>query len=80
VAAALVRAAAAPRGDTAFAAAVAAYGQKLRGDPWLNGFGFADARRLAGQAGGGNYWRREFVRLTELAERQMPGAARGGGE
>jgi Ca-activated chloride channel homolog len=81
VAASLVRNAQPPRGDTAFAAAVAAYGQKLRGDPWLNGFGFADARRLASQAGeGGNYWRREFVRLTELAERHMPRQSAGGGE
>jgi Ca-activated chloride channel homolog len=80
VAAALVRGAGPPRGDTAFAAAVAAYGQKLRGDPWLNRFSFADARRLAGQAGGGNYWRREFIRLTELAERHDRGTDSGGGE
>ena len=65
----------APRGDTAFAAGVAAYGQLLRGDPWLGSFTFADARRLASGAAGGDWWRQEFVRLTELAERH---AARGG--
>jgi Ca-activated chloride channel family protein len=63
--------AAAPRaaGDTAFAAAVAAYGQLLRGDTRLNGFTFADARALAQEGAGGNFWRREFVGLTELAQR-----------
>jgi Ca-activated chloride channel family protein len=71
VAAGLVQSARAPAGDTAFAAAVAAFGQKLRGDPWLGGFGFADAKRLAERSGdGGNFWRREFIHLTELADRQ----------
>ena len=36
-----------PMGDSAFAAAVAAYGQLLRGDANLGDFSFADARRLA---------------------------------
>jgi Ca-activated chloride channel homolog len=77
----LVQAARAPTGDTAFAAAVAAFGQKLRGDTWLNGFSFADARRLAERSGGnGNYWRREFLRLTEIAERGGGGTRAGGGE
>ncbi len=77
--AALVGRARAPRGDSAFAAAVAAYGQLMRGDPWLNGFGFADARRLAQSAAGGSWWRSEFLRLTELAERQADkGAAAAG--
>jgi len=57
-------------GDMAFVAAVAAYGQLLRGDANLGDFTFADARRLAQRAGAGNFWRREFVQLTELAERQ----------
>jgi Ca-activated chloride channel family protein len=71
VRASLIRTAGAPAGDTAFAAAVAAYGQKLRGDPWLNGFSFADTRRLALRAGGtGNYWRGEFLRLVDLAGEQ----------
>ncbi|HEX8666903.1 MAG TPA: VWA domain-containing protein [Allosphingosinicella sp.] len=76
--AALVQTAAAPSGDTAFAAAVAAFGQRLRGDPWLGRFGFGDARRLAERSGRtGDYWRLEFGRLTQLAERQPAGSARG---
>jgi Ca-activated chloride channel homolog len=66
----LIGAARPPAGDTAFIAAVAAYGQLLRGDTNLGGFTFADARALAEGTAGGNYWRREFVGLTELAERQ----------
>jgi Ca-activated chloride channel family protein len=69
VSAGLVRNARAPVGDTAFVTAVAAYGQLLRGDTNLNGFTFADARALATRARAGDYWRREFVQLTELAER-----------
>ena len=80
LAASLIAAARAPRGDSAFAAAVAAYGQRLRGDPWLGTFGFADARRLAQNAAGGNWWRREFIRLTEMAEQHaVKGAAAEGG-
>jgi Ca-activated chloride channel homolog len=56
-------------GDMAFAAAVAAYGQLLRGDTRLHGFTFADARRLAAHGAGRNWWRQEFVGLTELAQR-----------
>jgi Ca-activated chloride channel homolog len=59
-----------PAGDSAFIAAVAGYGQLLRGDTNLGRFTFADARALAERNAGGSYWRREFVRLTELAERQ----------
>jgi Ca-activated chloride channel family protein len=69
LAASLIGSASAPRGDTAFAAAVAAYGQKLRGDPWLGSFGYADARRLASASVKGDWWRQEFLRLTELAEK-----------
>jgi Ca-activated chloride channel family protein len=73
VRAGLIRTASAPTGDTAFAAAVAAFGQKLRGDPWLGGFSFADARRLAERAGArGNYWKGEFLRLADLADEQQP--------
>ena len=80
LAASLIATARAPRGDTAFAAAVAAYGQRLRGDPWLGNFGFADARRLAQGATGNDWWRREFVRLTELAEQHAnKGSAAAGG-
>ena len=67
----LLRRAEAPIGDSAFVAAVAAYGQLLRGDTTMNGFTFADARALAERARLGDFWRREFVRLTELAERQQ---------
>ena len=74
----LLRTARAPTGDTAFVAAVAAYGQLLRGDTNLNGFTFADARRLAEVTAGWNYWRREFVGLTQLAERRQ--YADGGGK
>ena len=64
-------------GDMAFAAAVAAYGQLLRGDTNLRGFSFADARRLAAAGAGQNWWRREFVGLTELAQRQRFASAGG---
>ncbi len=70
VGAGLIRTARAPTGDTAFAIAVAAYGQLLRGDTNLGSFSFADARALAERGAGGNYWRREFLGLTELAQRQ----------
>jgi len=65
----LVARARAPAGDVAFIAAVAGYGQLLRGDTNMGRFTFADARRLAAANAGRNYWRQEFVRLTELAER-----------
>ena len=54
------------RGDMAFASAVGAYGQLLRGDTLMNGFTFADAARLAGDQDG--YWREEFIQLSLLAE------------
>ena len=57
--------AAAPQGDFAFAAAVAAYGQVLRGDAMMMGFGYDDITRLAGQQD--NFWRQEFLQLTQLA-------------
>jgi Ca-activated chloride channel family protein len=62
----LLREAALPRGDMAFATAVAAYGQKLRGDTLLNGFGFREIVSLAG--GQDDFWRQEFLRLATLAE------------
>jgi Ca-activated chloride channel family protein len=76
VGASLIRSARAPAGDSAFAAAVAAYGQLLRGDTNMGHFTYADARSLAARNAGGNYWRQEFLRLTELAQRRhaaMPG-------
>ena len=66
----LIRSARAPTGDSAFAAAVAAYGQLLRGDTNMGRFSFADARALASRAHNADFWRREFVELTELAQRQ----------
>lgn len=66
VAPALVGSAQAPRGDMAFACAVAAFGQKLRGDKYLGSFTYADIRRLAGGQRG--YLREEFLKLTSLAD------------
>ena len=65
----MIRSASAPVGDMAFIAAVAAYGQLLRGDTNLGRFSFADARVLAQRARTDDYWRREFVGLTERAQR-----------
>ncbi|WP_228275244.1 vWA domain-containing protein [Stakelama tenebrarum] len=55
----------APQGDMAFAVAVAAFGQKLRGDTRLGDMGWSDIRALAGNPQ--NYWRQEFVKLVGLA-------------
>ena len=54
-----------PSGDFAFAAAVAAFGQALRGDEMLNSFTYDDIARLAG--GQRDFWRQEFVRLVGVA-------------
>ncbi|KLE35989.1 hypothetical protein AAW00_00300 [Aurantiacibacter luteus] len=54
------------RGDLAFASAVAAYGQLLRGDTLMNGFTYRDAVELAGAQDG--YWRSEFLQLASLAQ------------
>lgn len=54
-----------PGGDFAFAAAVAAFGQKLRADPLLGEFDYRDIERLAGTQD--DYWRQEFIRLANLA-------------
>lgn len=54
------------RDDMAFVAAVAAYGQNLRGDSLLNGFDFDDSVALAGSQSG--YWREEFLQLAGLAQ------------
>ncbi|WP_114521863.1 von Willebrand factor type A domain-containing protein [Altererythrobacter sp. ZODW24] len=55
----------APQGDFAFAAAVAAYGQKLRADPLMGDFDFGDIEKLAGPQD--DYWRQEFIRLAAVA-------------
>lgn len=65
VPAALLRTASAPSGDMAFATAVAALGQKLRGDKYLGGYSYAAIRGLAGNPQG--YWRNEFLKLAQLA-------------
>ncbi|MGB3808356.1 MAG: VWA domain-containing protein [Erythrobacter sp.] len=62
----------APRGDFAFAAAVAAYGQLLRGDELMKDFTHVDVGELAGRQS--NFLRQEFVELNALA-----GSMRGGG-
>lgn len=62
-----------PSGDMAFAVAVAGFAQKLRGDPLLGQWGFADIRQLAGTQWGFSqqaWWRQEFLHLTEVAETQ----------
>jgi Ca-activated chloride channel homolog len=65
VAASLMHTSTRPTGDFAFAAAVAAFGQRLRGDPLLQGFSHAQIAALAGRQN--DFWRQEFVRLVGLA-------------
>lgn len=63
-----LRNASAPGGDMAFAIAVAAFGQKLRGDKYLGDYGFQNIRTLSGE--GGDFWRQEFRKLSDLAQNQ----------
>jgi Ca-activated chloride channel family protein len=77
VGASLIRTARAPAGDSAFAAAVAAYGQLLRGDTQMGDFTFADVRRLAERETAGNALRREFLTLADAADRRTPGRGEG---
>lgn len=58
----------APKGDMAFAIAVAAFGQKLRGDKYLGEYGFQNIDALAEDTS--NYWRQEFRKLNGLAADQ----------
>jgi len=67
VTASLASSAQPPQGDMAFASAVAAFGQKLRGDKYLGSFSYADIRRLAGPQQG--YLREEFLKLASLADK-----------
>ncbi len=60
-----LRRARAPRGDFAFAAAVAAFGQVLRGDDKMKQFDFDDIEALAGRQD--DFWRQEFLRLNAVA-------------
>ena len=55
----------APRGDFAFAASVAAYGQKLRGDTLLAGYSWDAVEGLAGRQD--EYLRQEYLALVETA-------------
>ncbi|MEM6474746.1 MAG: VWA domain-containing protein [Pseudomonadota bacterium] len=55
----------APKGDFAFATAVAAFGQILRGDEKMKDFTLEDVGTLAGNQD--NFYRQEFLRLNELA-------------
>lgn len=66
VSASLLTRAGKPAGDFAFAAAVAAFGQSLRGDELINGFTHAQIAGLAGQQR--DFWRQEFVKLVGVAE------------
>jgi Ca-activated chloride channel family protein len=59
---------AAPRGDFAFVAAVAGFGQKLRGDTLLGDFSYGDIVDLAGRQE--DFWRQEFIQLVEAARAQ----------
>ncbi|HEX8625804.1 MAG TPA: VWA domain-containing protein [Allosphingosinicella sp.] len=68
-----IAAARAPAGDMAFAAAVAAYGQKLKLDVHTANFGWDGIRRLAGPVQ--DYWRQEFLKLADLAAAQDAAAA-----
>jgi Ca-activated chloride channel family protein len=67
-----IAAARAPAGDMAFAAAVAAYGQKLKLDVHLANFGWSQISGLAGPVQ--EVWRQEFLKLVDLAAAQQPGA------
>ncbi len=61
-----LRTARAPVGDFAFASAVAAFGQKLRGDPLLAGFDYDRITALAGSPR--DFWRQEFIQLVKTAD------------
>ena len=56
----------APTGDFAFASAVAAFGQKLRGDALLADFSYPKIAALAGRQS--NFWRQEFIQLVQTAD------------
>ena len=71
----LLARAAAPRGDMAFAVAVAAFGQKLRGDPLLGTFSYPQIAALAGSQQ--DFWRQEFGRLVGVAGSLDPRSAQG---
>jgi Ca-activated chloride channel family protein len=58
-----------PTGELAFAAAVAGFGQALRGGTYLNGFDYKAVQQLAAESGTtADIHRRQFVGLVELAD------------
>ena len=63
-----------PSGDWRFAAAVAGFGQLLRGGTYTGPWTYADAAALARQGRGDDPqgWRGEFVQLVELAGGMTP--------
>jgi Ca-activated chloride channel family protein len=63
VPASALRTQAIPGGDFAFASAVAAFGQKLRGDPMLAGYDYGQIASLAGNPR--DFWRQQFVQLVK---------------
>jgi Ca-activated chloride channel homolog len=71
VAASMLSASRPPAGDMAFVTAVAAFGQKLRGDKQMGSYSWSDIRTLAGQQNG--YLREEFLKLTNLAASKSGG-------
>lgn len=71
VPAAMLAAASAPSGDMAFVTAVAGFGQHMRGDKYLNGFGWREIASLAGSPN--DFYRQEFVKLVGLAAARGPG-------
>ncbi|WP_347486092.1 VWA domain-containing protein [Vandammella animalimorsus] len=63
-----------PSAEWQFAAAVAGYGQLLRGSPFLGQWGYGDAKRLAQQGLGKDPqgYRRSFIELIDLAASLSP--------
>ena len=56
--------------DQRFAVAVAAFGQRLRGEPQVSDYSYADIAMLANDARGADTdgYRAEFVKLVRMAE------------
>ena len=60
--------------DFRFAAAVAAFAQKLRGGKYLENYSYTDIRQLASQSRGEDKfaYRGEFLQLVSLADSLAP--------
>ena len=56
----------APSGDFAFAASVAAFAQKLRGDTLLGQYSYPQIAALAGSQN--DFWRQEYIQLVKTAD------------